>query len=215
MYEIVEKPMSLLGALLEFFPAEVRGEIEGGLPRLAIDAQRLGLEVLVAEEDGLSFADAARQQGRYPLMARAHYGVLDLLQTELPKPLVEIIAVVFEQMRAAPGLKDWTRRVFEVAGGPDAGGALLRFLIYEGVRLNFWLLTWDQPDIEAAGTFCEFDAQAERVLKEHLRCPPYGDQEVRPMSVLIAELMVWLRDHCALREQEIRQLLAAVTAHAI
>lgn len=51
------------------YPPWMQAEVEEALPSLSLEATRLGLEVMQAEQDGVPFADAVRRIN-FPLMSR-------------------------------------------------------------------------------------------------------------------------------------------------
>ncbi len=182
-------PPELREQLLSFYPSSVRPEMEAALPDLELQAFRLGLEVLHAEKNGLSFFEAVRRQGDYPLMARCHFGLLDLLQYELTQELIAALRVAADRVRDWDGLEAVHRALACHAAlhptRPD--GALSRFVLYEGIRLNVWLMSWDAPEVEALGCMVELDRDAELSLRSSLRDAELFHEDVRPLQVLVAE----------------------------
>jgi hypothetical protein len=198
---------------LSFYPDHVRPDVEAALPELEIQAARLGMEVLHAERSGVSFAEAVRRPGDWPLMARVHFGILDFLQFELPRDLAKVVRVVFGRVQAWDGLEDLRRLAVCHAAlhRGRADSALARFALYEAIRLNLWLLSWDEPAAESLGCMTQLDRDAEAVLRDRLVQDEMFDEEVRPLHVLVADAASRLQ----VRFEEARAALAAETPEII
>lgn len=195
-----------LDALLQVYPDAIRPEIEEGIPDLMRMAERLGLEVLQAEADGLSFADAVRRPRDFPLMGRVHYGVIDIFQFELPADLVGVFRDMCARARRLEN-GDLGRYMFAAAAVRDRSKdrAALRFLIYECVRANAWALTFDTPYAEVLGCHRDLDDVAEADLRNRLRAAAMFSDEIRPIPVLVAEAVEYLTKETAERLRLLKQ----------
>ena len=181
--------------LLSFYPDHVRPEVEAALPELELQAARLGMEVLHAERSGVAYAEAVRRPGDWPLMARVHFGILDFLQFEIPRDLAEAVRVVFGRVQAWDGLEDLRRLAVCHAAlhSGRADAAFVRFMLYQAMRLNLWIITWDEPAAEALGCMTQIDRDAEAILRDRLVQDEMFGEEVRPLHVLVADAAVSLR----------------------
>ena len=178
-------------SMLSLYPPNLRAEIEASLPTWSLQAQRLAMEVVSAECEGIPFAVAVERPD-YPLMGRLHHGVRDLLQWHVPPQIRE----VFEAMgrRAAEGGFDSLRRsLFAIARRRnDNESALMRFIFYEMIGLNLLLATWDKPGIEVSGSLERVQADVQQQLEEALLMSEMHEADVRPLHVLFAEAMLRL-----------------------
>lgn len=178
-------------SLAGFLPRGLRAEIENDLPSLSIAAGRLAMEILDAETNGLKYIDAIELPS-YPLMARVHYGVLDTLQWRMPPQILGPLRTVCQS--AARGDFDPFRKlIFDVAtrrNDPEA--ALARFLLFQGIRLNLYIWTWEQPEFEAWGCLRQVEDEAQETLETWLMAPEIQDTEVRPLHILVADAVLQL-----------------------
>lgn len=69
--------------LLPFLPSSERQSVEQELPTLALLAHQLGVDVLVAEQQGLPYGEAVKRP-EFLKMGRVYYGACNLLQYQLP-----------------------------------------------------------------------------------------------------------------------------------
>ncbi len=175
--------------LLELYPTDLRSDMAEALQELLLDAVKLAREVDDAEHRGIPFADAVRATDEFPHMARVHFGAIDLLQTEFADDEQSSLREIVD--RAAGADADAVRRHWFVVAAedePSLSGPLMRFLLYQAVRLNVWVLTWAEgAPLEAAGAFRELDERAERQLRARLAMDEMQDPAVRPLRVLVAE----------------------------
>lgn len=167
-------------------------EFDAEWARLHRKAARLGLEVLECEDAGVSYAAAARRPGDWPILARAHYGIFDLLQDEVPRELLAHLRVALERARALDREGFGQDLLVVAAHDRTAASAVVRFAIYQIVRLNLWLLTWDLPRLEAVGAMAEIDREAQRILDRRLGESSTFHPSARPLVVLIAEALTEL-----------------------
>lgn len=186
---------SLVDVAIDLYPSPIREQLRDSTPDLLIDAARLGLEVLQAERAGHSFAEAVRRPRDFPLMQRVHFGFLALLQFEIPAPWRNPIR---ELLRRAKKIEadELGQALFATAGYDNrtAEPALLRFLIYQLLRVGVWTGTFDDVRVEAAGCHRGLDEWAEQLLRKRLSMAEMYQDEVRPMEVLFAEAMMVVRD---------------------
>ena len=76
----VLKAPELLTILHDVLGPEHAATLETEWPRFWRQAARLGLEVLECEDAQIPYAEGARRPGDWPILARTHYGGLDILQ---------------------------------------------------------------------------------------------------------------------------------------
>jgi hypothetical protein len=176
----------------EFVPQSVRPDFERASPQAVLWLSRLALEVMQAEADGLPYAEAAERPD-YPLMSRVHFGARDLLQHRLSPDLREYVVALAEAAEA--GLFEDTRRNFFLAAraSDDLEAALARFLLYEAVRINLLVGTWDAPEVEASGALAKLDTDAQVLLDDALGSVEFLEEDTRPLHVLVAEAMLVLK----------------------
>lgn len=189
--------IQFLGGLL---PEPVRRRLEPELPRLKLGMARLALEVLAAESASIRYRDAVVRVD-FPLMARVHFGVLDQLQSRPPPELRAIIGTLVK--RAEAGRFDSARRLlFEIARRTDADAALARFLLFQAVRLNLYVNTWEEPLFEAWGSLDRVESEAEQNLRELLSVDELFHPDIRPLHVLVKETLMRLNiDAAQVRER--------------
>jgi hypothetical protein len=187
--ELREIMFDLLGPELR---PDNKAEFEAEWARLHRKAAQLGLEVLDCEEAGLSYAAGARRPGDWPTLARAHYGILDILQDEVPCELLAHVRAFATRARLLDAEGFGQDLLVAAAHDRTAASALVRFAIYELIRLNLWLFTWDRPRIEAIGAMAEIDVEAQRILQHRLGDPMTYDPSARPLVVLVAEALIEL-----------------------
>ncbi len=171
----------------QHYPPWLRAELEVALPSVALEATRLALEVMQAERDGIPFSEAVRRID-LPLMGRVHFGLTDLLHHRMPaefrSALRDLATAVKRGDFEGLGLALFAAASRE--GDPQA--ALLRFLLYEGARIELLIATWERPEFEALGVLGKIDREAQDVLSRRLAMREMHDGAVRPLHVLMAEL---------------------------
>lgn len=183
----MQSVITFLGGL---FPLEMQIAFERAMPTIKLALARLALEVVDAENASVPYRDAVTRVD-YPLMARVHFGVLDQLQSQ-PHPQVRAIIVTVIE-RAEDGDFDPARRLlFEIARRTDADAALARFLLFQAVRLNLYVNTWNEPLFEAWGSIDRVEAEAEKNLRELLSIDELFHADVRPLHVLVKEALMRL-----------------------
>jgi hypothetical protein len=190
-------------SIASFYPPRFRAEIERDIPRLMLQAGALAWEVMRAEEDGIRYAEAVHRP-EFPLMGRVHYGLADMLQWRLTPELREALQELARH--AERGEFDDARRLLFIIAfrRRDPEAAIARFLLFEGVCLNLLLATWDRPDVEAIGALAEVVAEAQTVVDELLGHPAMYEDDVRPLHVLVAEMVIHLEQRHARRVAALR-----------
>lgn len=175
--------MSVVGEMLgpEF------GVLDIDWRRIRLRAARLGIEILECEDAGISYAAAARRPGDWPMLAQTHYGMLDVLQYEVPAEHLDAVLAMLERARALDARGFGQELLLASAHERTAESALIRFFIYEVIRINMWLLSWDSPQLEALGAMVRIDAEAQRIFEMRLRESWTYHDETRPLVVLVAE----------------------------
>lgn len=177
--------------IVELYPAQIRDELEQSIPRLMLQAGTLALEVMRAEEAGIPFSQAVERID-FPFMARVHFGVADLLQSRLPPAMLGVVKQLLDRAREG-GFDDARQLLFEVAARRrDPEAAIARFLLFEAVCMNLLVFTWEQPDVGALGSLDAIEPEAERVVRELLEVPDLFESDVRPLHVLVVEMLVRL-----------------------
>jgi len=195
----------LVTVVADVFPTSHRAQLEAAWPGVRLSARRLALEVADAESRDLRYCDAVERVD-YPLMARMHFGLLDLLQSKLPPDARALLRAVLAAADA--GRCDTGRKLlFEIARRPDADGALARFLLFQAVRLNLYVQTWNEPRLEGWGVLAHIEQKAERVLRELLAIDELHHPDVRPLPVLIAEMLMHLTREAATLQHQMARLL--------
>jgi len=178
--------LTLVRQIQPFIPAHLHEQLEREAPAVSLAAIRLGWEVLDAEQRQVRFSDAVERAGEFPLMGRVYFGAVNLLQHQLTPPIRAALQSIlnhtiegkFEPMR---------KLLFAIAqrrGDPEA--ALCRFLLWAGVQLNLLIMTWNQPQIEAAGVLGKMEDKAEEILKELLEVSDIHEPDFRPLHALVA-----------------------------
>lgn len=195
-----------LADLIEVLPPELASEVRSGLGILRIKAAQLAVELISAEAEEIAMSVAVHRPADYPLTAKIHHGMEAFLLYELDDQQAALVREFYRRLSDAPGLiGDVRKAIFDVARddvGPWASVA--RFFAYEAARLNLLLATWEVPEVEASSLLREFDVEAEHVLCEQLVELP---RDVRPLEILVGELMVRLN---AAVEERAAELAAVV-----
>lgn len=199
----------LFRVVTTLLPAHLQVEVERDLPSIRIALSRLALEVLEAEVRGLAYVEAI-ELPMFPLMARLHHGVLDQLQWRVAPPVREGLRTIFR--RAAKGDFDSVRKLlFAVASRKnDHEAALARFLLFQAIRLNLHLWTWNRPEVEAAGCIRSLEDDAQQILEDFLASDEVHQEGVRPLHLLIAEVFVLFRGRVAQAAHHIRTSIGSV-----
>jgi hypothetical protein len=174
-------------AVATYYPPWLREEVEGALPSLGLEATRLALEVMQAEQDGIPFAEAVRRID-FPLMSKVHFAIEDLLQHRVPNELRPIIRGLAAATKRGE-FDELRRAVFAGASGGDPQGALLRFLIHEGNNIDVLVATWDLPEIEVLGALGRVETESQRMLYQRLAMPEMHAADIRPFHVMLADLI--------------------------
>jgi hypothetical protein len=188
-------------ALLDLYPSSLRGELRDALDEIIGHAVELAREAAQAEAKGLGFAAASRDWDHFPHLARVHCGLVDLLQTEFAVAEQTAIQQVVEHSHSDQ--LEALRRAWFAVGAEDGelAGPLMRFALYQAIRLNVWVLTWeDGAVLEAGGILDELDDIAERILRARLTMHEMRDPAVRPLHVLVAQALegvaeLWQQRH--------------------
>jgi len=174
-------------AFAKHYPPWLQDEVEGALPSLGLEATRLALEVMQAEQDGIPFADAVRRID-FPLMGRLHFGVEDMLQHRIPAEFRQTIRGLAAATKRGE-FDELRRAIFTGASAADPQGALLRFLIHEGNNIDVLVATWDVPEFEVLGALGTTEYESQRVLYQRLAMPEMHADDIRPFHVMLAELV--------------------------
>jgi hypothetical protein len=184
--------------VLPLFPASLRESMERELPMLALLAYQLGVDVMVAEQQGLKYSEAVRRP-EFIKMGRVYYGATNLLQWRLTPALRQVVSAMLS--RATAGTFEPTRKLLFVIASRknDPEAALCRFLLWVAVRVNLVILTWDDPGIDVRGSLDETEDAAEGTLRQLLDLTNGEMQEAdfRPLHVLVADAAIhmYIHDH--------------------
>lgn len=111
----------------------MRDEFDRALPAIGLLAYQLGVDVIVAEQQGFTFAQAVRRP-EFIKMARVYFGAINLLQWELTSQLKQLLSGLLA--RAATGQFEPARAfMFAIATREaDPQAALCRFLLWVAAR---------------------------------------------------------------------------------
>jgi hypothetical protein len=180
---------TLMRQMLPLFPPSLHEQLEREVPALSLGAMRLGLEVLDAEREGVRFSAAVERAAVFPLIGRVYFGVLNLLQWQVPPPVREALQHVLR--RALEGRCDSLRKLtFALAQRKgDADAALCRFILWTAVRLNVLILTWHQPSLEVTGVLDKMEDRGEAVLRTLLEAQEFHEPDCRPLHLLGAQVL--------------------------
>jgi hypothetical protein len=139
--------------------------------------------------------------------------LLDQLQSRPPPELRALVQTVIE--RAADGDFDPARKLlFEIASRTDANAALARLFLFQAVRLNLYFNTWKLPLFEAWGSLERVEAKAEVVLRELLALDEMHHRDVRPLHVLVKEMLMHLEIDAARVRERVRERLGTFVEKA-
>jgi len=177
--------------LLPLFPRALHEEIERELPTLGLLAYQLGVDVLVAERQGLKYSEAVKKP-EFLKMGRVYFGATNLLQWQLPAPVWNTLRAVLSQVIQGK-LEPTHALLFAIASRKnDPEAALWRFLLWVAVRINLLVLTWEDPGVELRGSLDEAEDEAETALRNLLEIANSEMQEpdCRPLHMLMADTVV-------------------------
>lgn len=180
---------TLIRQILPFIPDHLHEPLEREAPAIALEASRLGMEVLAAELREVRFSAAVERAAEFPLMGQVYWGAQILLQWQVPPSMREAFQIVLNQ--AIDGkFESWRRLLFAIArrkGDPEA--ALCRFLLWAAVRINLLIATWNQAQVQACGVLEDLEDRTEEVLKELFDMPDIEEPDCRPLHVLMAVVL--------------------------
>jgi hypothetical protein len=146
-----------------FYPPALREAIEDSVPTIVLQAARLSMEVLAAEQRGLTFAEAVCHSD-FPLMERTYFTARAMFQHRLP-PEVQAALGNMLKVGLEGGLDPLRKLIFAVASrSDDPDAAMCRFFLWVSIQLNVLGATWDAPEVEMLGTLREMEDKGESVL---------------------------------------------------
>ena len=180
--------LPLVRQILSFFPAHLHEQLEREIPTVALDAIRLGMEVLSADQKGISLSEAVGRPD-FLLMARTYHGAINFLQWQLPPPIQEALRGLLNQViggQLDPQLDSVRKLLFEIArrkGDPEA--SLCRFLLWTAVQINLLIATWHQAPFQAAGVLEAMEERTEKILQRLLDVPDIFEPDCRPLHMLV------------------------------
>jgi hypothetical protein len=174
--------------LLPQVPPPMQEAILAALPSLRWQLERLGLEVLDAEQREIGFAAAVRQP-HFPMMAAVYFGAQDVLRWRVPPQIRKALKPLLEV--ATEGRLDPARQMcFALARDRASSEAAVgRFLLWCALLINLRIHTWEHPEAEAFGVLKAMEQTAEQRLKELLEVPEIYEPDVRPLHVLVLGLL--------------------------
>ena len=181
---------------------------KSGMAQLKTELRRLAFEAEAAIAKGLTFSDAAVDFDNFPLLARFHAGVDDILTLSLPPEVVQwVFRIVARADEIGPHLDGMTEELVQLAALPvefsDPTPALAKLLLFELVRLQLILLARRYPH-EVFGRDLELDDLspiAERQVETWLKEAPPAD--VRSRLVLEAAACIELSARLTVLKTEI------------
>jgi hypothetical protein len=161
---------------------------DSALDEIHAQLLRVGLDALTASTSRISFSEAAQDRENFPFLRRFHCGVTDILQWTIPRELLPL----FEKLMAGPPIANSTlESLTRIALSPDtapAEAALLRFLVFEAIRLTLVVVAWreEKEFTDAGARLKEIDAIAEKQLDRLVKNVDALGPEDRPLQMLVA-----------------------------
>jgi hypothetical protein len=203
---------TLLGHIAGVLPPSLRALVDNAAPLMSVSAARLGLEALDAEQRAVRFSSAVKRASEFPLMGRVYFGAVNLLQWQVPQNVRQAVCTVLSH--ALAGKFDSTRKLLFVIAQRknDPEAALCRFLLWSAVRLNLLVLTWDEPQVEAAGILDDIENRTEALLRELLTVDDIREPDYRPLHTLVAAALV---DACAGAERLLTERMSEEDANKL
>jgi len=179
---------SFIETLMAYLPRSFRGAAVSVLPGLRLQLERLGLEVLDAEERGVGYSESVRQP-HFPMMAAVYFGGTDLLRWRLPRAVRDALKPLLHL--AEDGSLDAVRQLWFTLARDRASceAAAGRFFLWCALVINLRFHTWDYPEAEAFGALSAMEEEAEVHLKELLHIPDLSEADFRPLDVLVLGLL--------------------------
>lgn len=222
MSEEIKLPMLLSDLAGSFKPALLEAglsldDLEAGLESLKYGAAKIGLEIGHAESLGIPIAEAVRDAEQFPAAHKLHNGIRNLLTLELPPELVGIAKSVMASPPAetTEALRAELARLACCLPHNQPERALARLLLFEAVRLNLLVLTWqDRTHLIRQGIEDEtLDTLAEAEVEWLAQHPSIAEEgpEVRPLHVLVSSALVRL----GARSEDAREAFANVSADVV
>lgn len=193
---------------LRLYPESVQPLVEAAIPELELQVARLAMEVVHVERIGVAYSEAVHRPADWPLMARVHHGLLDILQMEMPPEAQSVMTSVIANCEREEVVEDLRRLIVYRAADNEtqAGSSLARFALYQIIRLNLWAASWDTPEVEALGCLARLDREAESRLRERLRQQEIFDEDIRPLHILVADALNHLLEHFEAIRDETRTM---------
>ncbi len=159
---------------------------------------RVGLDALTASTSGVSFSQAAQERENFPFLRRFHLGVTDILHWTIPR---ELLPAIEKLLAGPPPISPATlESLARVALGRDtapAEAALLRFLVFQAIRINLVVAASmaEKEFTEAGARLSEIDVIAEQNLDWLAKNAESLGPEERPLQTLVALGMEGLLRH--------------------
>lgn len=189
-------------------------ELDEGMDDLRDGLQQIGLEARRAERNGVAFSDAVKQDN-FLYLKKLHLGIMDILTLQLSRELVGLMSKIVKMPTPPPW--DFVRVLLaKEACAPQntTRRAIARFLLFQIIRLNLVVLTWESASGMLASGIEEEELEriAEGNLHKMLQHPEDLNEEIRPDVLLTAASMMQLQELQQLMVREL-QKVAAHLAH--
>jgi hypothetical protein len=164
------------------------------LDALELMLARLLMDLLLADNQGVSLSEAIYQHDLFPHLGRVHGSLMDMWSMAVPKELQPIVRAGL----AAPPpawASEFRTTTCVIAASPQASPAervLAKFTLFEGVVLNL-MIAARRTNGHFEGVGCgrrDIEREAEATLHELLAAAPaLGDGDVRPYEVTVVAAM--------------------------
>ncbi len=162
--------------------------IDEGMVQLQNGAVELAAQARRAISSGTAFADAVHDYDSYPLLSKFYHSVLDVMCLSLPPEMVRFTRefVGGTPPEFGPDVRNYLS-VAAVRFDGDFTGALARFALFVGVRLNLAMVYRDSAHGSAlTGLADELDRKAEQAVAEFLSQPEVLQRPIEPMKAMVA-----------------------------
>ena len=162
--------------------------VQEGMLQLQDGAVELAAQARRALTSGTSFAEAVHDYDSYPLLSKFYHSMLDIISLSLPPEMVRFTQEFVKG--TPPDLGPDFRHYLSVAAvrfDGDFTGALARFALFVGVRVNLALVYRNSPhEAVVTGLMDELDQMAEAAVAELLSQPDVLQRPIEPMRAMVA-----------------------------
>ncbi len=165
-----------------------RDELARGFDEIQAELELLGLEVRAACARRQTFAEAVRDNARYPHVVRFQETLDASLRMPLPPALEAWVRWFFDEPESSEVDSLRTALVVgaQTAASP-AHRALLRFLLFQGVRLNLRIMAHRHPE-EVGGVgldAADIDGMAEETVRQWMAEEFELPEGCRPFQMMV------------------------------